>query len=64
VRIFRARAIRADVPTLHRVQRFNGSATKEGERRRNKRRRRFAAANPYNGAKSCFFVAPQADCDG
>jgi hypothetical protein len=62
--IFRARAIRADVSTLHWVQRFTVGATKEDERRRNKRQRRFASANPHYGAKSCFFVAPQADCDG
>jgi hypothetical protein len=64
VRIFRARAIRADVPTLHCVQRFIVGATKDDERRRNKQQRRIASANPHNGAKSCFFVAPQADCDG
>jgi hypothetical protein len=31
---------------------------------REKQQHRFASANPHRGAKSCFSVAPQADCDG
>jgi hypothetical protein len=53
----RARAIRADGPALHGVQRSIVDAARE-------RQRRFAAQIRGYGVKSCFFVARKPGRDG